>query len=76
MDDIRKLSEIGHNGPSGFRTSPARRALIPLRLIVGYGFVPHGFAKQSRGPEAFAIFPQQAARECDRAIYSGEVKNG
>jgi putative oxidoreductase len=29
-------------------------AAIPLRLIVGYGFVEHGFAKLSRGPEAFA----------------------
>jgi putative oxidoreductase len=27
---------------------------IPLRLIVGYGFMEHGFAKLSRGPEAFA----------------------
>lgn len=28
---------------------------IPLRLIVGYGFVEHGFAKLSKGPDAFAI---------------------
>jgi putative oxidoreductase len=28
-------------------------APIPLRLIVGYGFMEHGFAKLSRGPEAF-----------------------
>jgi putative oxidoreductase len=32
----------------------ARWAPIPLRLIVGYGFVEHGFAKLSKGPEAFA----------------------
>ncbi|SRR6266851_2322049 len=32
----------------------ARWAPIPLRLIVGYGFMAHGFAKLSRGPEAFA----------------------
>src|ERR1700753_1232750 len=32
----------------------ARWAPIPLRLIVGYGFMQHGFAKLSRGPEAFA----------------------
>jgi putative oxidoreductase len=25
-----------------------------LRLIVGYGFMAHGFAKLSRGPDAFA----------------------
>jgi putative oxidoreductase len=29
-------------------------AAIPLRLIVGYGFLAHGFAKWHRGPEAFA----------------------
>jgi putative oxidoreductase len=28
---------------------------IPLRLIVGYGFIEHGFAKLSRGPAAFAF---------------------
>src|SRR5262249_13889336 len=25
----------------------------PIRLIVGYGFLAHGYAKLSRGPEAF-----------------------
>ena len=29
-------------------------AAIPLRLIVGYGFLAHGFAKWSKGPEVFA----------------------
>jgi putative oxidoreductase len=29
-------------------------AAIPLRLIVGYGFMEHGFAKLSKGPEVFA----------------------
>jgi putative oxidoreductase len=28
--------------------------LIPLRLIVGYGFMEHGFAKLAKGPDAFA----------------------
>jgi len=32
----------------------ARWAAIPLRLIVGYGFMEHGFAKLSKGPEVFA----------------------
>jgi putative oxidoreductase len=32
----------------------ARWAPIPLRLIVGYGFMAHGFAKLSKGPHAFA----------------------
>jgi putative oxidoreductase len=35
------------------RPSVAVWAPIPLRLIVGYGFMEHGFAKLSRGPEAF-----------------------
>jgi putative oxidoreductase len=34
--------------------SLARWTPIPLRLIVGYGFMQHGFAKLSKGPEAFA----------------------
>jgi putative oxidoreductase len=37
------------------RPSVAVWAPIPLRLIVGYGFMEHGFAKLSRGPEAFAV---------------------
>jgi putative oxidoreductase len=37
------------------RASPARWALIPLRLMVGYGFMEHGFAKLSKGPDAFAV---------------------
>jgi putative oxidoreductase len=32
----------------------ARWALFPLRLIIGFGFMQHGFAKLSRGPDAFA----------------------
>lgn len=28
--------------------------MVPLRLIVGYGFIAHGVAKWSRGPESFA----------------------
>jgi putative oxidoreductase len=32
----------------------ARWASIPLRLMVGYGFMQHGLAKLSRGPEGFA----------------------
>jgi len=47
MNDIRKTLEQA-------RTSVARWAPIPLRLIVGYGFMQHGFAKFSKGPEAFA----------------------
>src|SRR4029078_4313243 len=31
-----------------------RWAPLPLRLIVGYGFIVHGFAKLARGPDTFA----------------------
>jgi len=36
------------------RSPMARWSPIPLRLIVGYGFMEHGFAKLSRGPGMFA----------------------
>jgi putative oxidoreductase len=46
-----------------------RFAQIPLRLMVGFGFLAHGIAKWQRGPEAFAailhvtgvFFPQVMA---------------
>jgi putative oxidoreductase len=37
-----------------YRFPFARWAPIPLRLIVGYGFMEHGYSKLSRGPDAFA----------------------
>jgi putative oxidoreductase len=40
------------------RSSIARWAPIPLRLIVGYGFMEHGFAKLARGPDAFPAILQ------------------
>src|SRR5215475_4478280 len=36
------------------RPIASRWAPIPLRLIVGYGFMEHGFAKLSRGTDTFA----------------------
>jgi len=36
------------------RAQCAPYAAIPLRLVVGYGFLAHGLAKWHRGPEAFA----------------------
>lgn len=33
----------------------SRWASLPLRLIVGYGFIVHGYAKLSRGPDTFAV---------------------
>lgn len=33
--------------------APASWYALPLRLIVGFGFIEHGYAKLARGPEAF-----------------------
>jgi putative oxidoreductase len=41
--------------PFDVRTLLHQWAPLPLRLIVGYGFIAHGFAKLSRGPETFAV---------------------
>lgn len=56
MNGISKSSEPGRNNRFRFlnRALAVRWAPIPLRLIVGYGFMQHGFAKLSKGPEAFA----------------------
>jgi putative oxidoreductase len=51
MMELKKLS-------AEYRGSLARWAPIPLRLIVGYGFMQHGFAKLAKGPEAFAAILQ------------------
>jgi putative oxidoreductase len=45
-------SDLLFDLPERFRLG--RWAPIPLRLIVGYGFMEHGFAKLTKGPEAFA----------------------
>src|SRR6266436_2521652 len=34
-------------------------APLPLRLVIGYGFLAHGWAKLSRGPEGFARLLEQ-----------------
>jgi putative oxidoreductase len=54
MNVIRKPLEEPSINPLN-QASLARWAPTPLRLIVGYGFMQHGFAKLSKGPEAFAI---------------------
>jgi len=46
------LRDIAFDLPGRFPI--ARWAPIPLRLIVGFGFIEHGFAKLSKGPDAFA----------------------
>ena len=35
---------------------------LPLRLIVGYGFMAHGYAKIVKHPENFAAIPSFAQR--------------
>src|SRR5438067_13326692 len=40
------------------RSPIAQWAPIPLRLIVGYGFMEHGFAKLARGLDAFPAILQ------------------
>src|SRR5215472_15851628 len=40
------------------RSALARWAPIPLRLVVGYGFMEHGVAKIARGPDAFSAILQ------------------
>lgn len=47
MHEISRWSE-------GAQTKFSAWAPIPLRLIVGYGFMEHGFAKVLRGPDGFA----------------------
>jgi putative oxidoreductase len=42
------------------KEAPWRRwAPLPLRLVLGYGFVAHGWAKLSRGPAGFARLLEQ-----------------
>ncbi len=41
------------------RAASHQWALLPLRLVVGYGFMAHGVAKWSRGPDQFGKLLQQ-----------------
>jgi uncharacterized membrane protein YphA (DoxX/SURF4 family) len=38
----------------------SRWTLLPLRLVMGAGFVAHGVAKLTRGPAKFGLLLQQA----------------
>ena len=60
MSYIRGRSPMWRDLPIDLisRSPIARWAPIPLRLIVGYGFMEHGFAKLARGPDAFPIILQ------------------
>src|SRR5260370_6497306 len=41
------------------RSDVARWGVLPMRLLVGYGFIEHCVAKLSRGPDVFAGILQQ-----------------
>lgn len=54
------LSSHNHASAIESWTAKSARALSawsawPLRLVIGYGFIVHGYAKLSRGPEGFAV---------------------
>jgi putative oxidoreductase len=56
MNELRESTAEENSSWFAFLKGPllARWAPLPLRLIVGYGFMEHGFAKLSKGPENFA----------------------
>jgi len=49
--DLRTLLRSFVNAPLPLPTS---WYALPLRLIIGYGFMEHGYAKLARGPDSFA----------------------
>jgi putative oxidoreductase len=53
-----ELNKMSAPRASTVQSTLARWAPIPLRLIVGFGFLQHGFAKLGRGPEHFAAILQ------------------
>lgn len=50
---MRSLSSLISRLSHPFPPLPASFYALPLRLIVGFGFVMHGYAKLARGPESF-----------------------
>ena len=52
--DRSRFAFLSSRLSSLIKPSVAVWAPIPLRLIVGYGFLEHGYAKLTRGPEVFA----------------------
>jgi putative oxidoreductase len=60
MSYIRRWSPIWRDFPIDLisKSPLARWTPVPLRLIVGYGFMEHGFAKLGRGIDAFPTILQ------------------
>src|SRR5262245_50331699 len=62
MSDVKSLPSFAMSRPrfpqAIARWNLTRWAPIPLRLIVGYGFLAHGLAKLQKGPEHFVDIVQ------------------
>ncbi len=52
------MSQQNYLGLQTLEDKLVRYAALPLRAIVGFGFIQHGFAKLSKGPDAFASILQ------------------
>jgi putative oxidoreductase len=53
--DRSALRVLEANVTTGFHGATLQRwSALPLRLIVGYGFIAHGYAKLMNGPDHFA----------------------
>src|SRR5258707_14684210 len=74
MSYIRRQSPMWRDLPIDLisKSPIARWAPVPLRLIVGYGFMEHGFAKLARGPDAFPII-LQALGVPHRTLWDGSL---
>ena len=57
VKNARRSSRIVSGETSMLRSQIARKglALLPLRLMIGFGFAAHGYAKLHRGPDKFAV---------------------
>lgn len=62
---IEKMIAAGSWG----RSALARWAPIPVRLIVGYGFMEHGYAKLARGPDSFAASSARRGENANHGAY-------
>lgn len=52
---MRPFTPPSRKASTSLSTAFADWAPLPIRLAVGYGFMAHGYAKLSRGPDTFAV---------------------
>ena len=52
------MSGLPSDGSAEVKRRSREWALLALRLVVGFGFAAHGYAKLDRGPEKFAAILQ------------------